>query len=563
MSAKFAASNQVAIVGYAHSPVEKHSAQSLGALTVDTARRAIADAGLRVDQIDGFVTGALFPSAGSHEVADGVSIVSANWLASHLGVNPRYAAGFQGFGQIPGAVALAVNAIASGAADYVVFHRALHNPKASYHGNSGTKFGGGMQWTAPQGFFGPLPMIALPYNEYLQRYNAKRESMAAVVVEARKNGARIPWSYWHDKPLSVEDYLSSPIINDPVCRYDCDIPVDGAAVFVLTSAERAKDLPHRPVHVAGYAFGQPPSTPRLPLHWPLDDIMGVGTETAKRLWSQTGLGPQDIDLPQLYDGFSPFVWFWLEVLGLCPPGQAHQFVLDGGIDSDKPGALPVLSGGGALGNGRMHGVPQMLESYLQLSGRAGDRQRERCRSRAGLPFLAASRRSRYVHRWRSLMTVANDDVSAPTAWAGRAAEDSPSVQRSRARSLERATQIVDAAHRLVVERGGEFTTNELAKEAGVAIQTFYTYFKSKDLVLLAVIEDMIVGACEHLRERGAATDHDPRCNGCGSTSSEIMRAGQQRVTWPHRVLASSRPSTGACSSCTRLNSRPPLGTSPT
>ena len=77
----------------------------------------------------------------------------------------------------------------------------------------------------------------------------------------------------------------------------------------------------------------------------------------------------------MYDGFSPFVYYWMESLGLCPVGEAHSLVLEGGIDSDRPGALPVLSGGGALGNGRMHGVPQMLECYLQLSERAGDRQR--------------------------------------------------------------------------------------------------------------------------------------------------------------------------------------------
>ena len=103
--------------------------------------------------------------------------------------------------------------------------------------------------------------------------------------------------------------------------------------------------------------------------------MTTGFETARRLWEQSGIGPADVDLPQVYDGFSPFVYFWLEVLGLCPEGQAHEFVQDGGIDSDAPGGLPALSGGGALGNGRMHGIPQMLECYLQLSGRAGDRQR--------------------------------------------------------------------------------------------------------------------------------------------------------------------------------------------
>jgi len=97
-------------------------------------------------------------------------------------------------------------------------------------------------------------------------------------------------------------------------------------------------------------------------------------ETTRRLWEHSGLRPADVDLPQVYDGFSPFVWFWLEALGFCPVGEAHAFVTGGGIDSDSPTGLPALSGGGALGNGRMHGVPQMLECYLQLSGRAGDRQ---------------------------------------------------------------------------------------------------------------------------------------------------------------------------------------------
>jgi len=376
VSGPFAARNEVAVVGYAQSPVQRHASQPLGAVAVDTARRAIADAGLDVVDVDGFTTGALFPTAGAHTIQDGVSIVSSNWLAEHLGVNPRYASGFQGYGQIPGAVALAVNAVATGAADHVLVHRALHNPAGRYHGNPMREAAGTMQWTAPQGYFGPLAMIALPYQEYVQRYGARRETMAEVLVEARKNGARIPWSHWYERPLTSEEYLAAPMIDDPICKYDCDIPVDGVAAFVFTSAERAQDLPHRPVYVSGYATGHP-TTRRLPTHWPLDDIMTTGFETARRLWEHTGLRPGDVDLPQVYDGFSPFVYFWLEVLGICPEGQAHQFVADGGIDSDAPGAVPALSGGGALGNGRMHGIPQMLECYLQLSGRAGARQRER------------------------------------------------------------------------------------------------------------------------------------------------------------------------------------------
>ena len=375
MTGTFAVRNRVAIAGYAQSPIVKHADRSLGAVAVDVARAAIVDAGLRVEDVDGFTTSALLPTAGDHAVVDGVSTVSANWLAQQLGVQPRYATGFQGFGQLPGAVALAVNALVSGAADHVLVHRALHNPVGRYHATARREAHGSEQWTMPQGYFGPLAMIAMPANEYMQRYGATRDSLGAVVVEARKNGARLPWSSWYERPLVLDDYLAAPLLSDPICRFDCDMPVDGVAAFVLTTAERARDLPHRPVYIAAYASGQP-ARHRLPLHWPLDDIMQAGAAMATELWRRAGVAPADVDLPQVYDGFSPFVWFWLEVLGFCAAGEAHRLVTDGGIDADVAGSLPALSGGGALGNGRMHGVPQMLECYLQLSGRADDRQRD-------------------------------------------------------------------------------------------------------------------------------------------------------------------------------------------
>lgn len=374
MSAEFTARNRVAVVGFAHSPITRHADVPLGSLALDTARRAIGDAGLTPKEVDGFVTASLFPTAGDHAAVDGVSVVSSNWLAAHLGTDPAYAAGFQGFGQMPGAVALAVNAVASGGARYVLVHRALHNPAGRYHATRKREFRGLRQWTAPQGFFGPLAMMALPATEYLQRYGASRATLGAVVREARRNGSLLPWSVWHDRPLSIDEYLEAPILTDPLCRFDCDLPVDGVAAFVLTSAERAADMPHRPVYVAGYASGAPVRH-RLPLHWPLDDLMEVGQAMVRRLWERAGVGPTEVDLPQAYDGFSPLVLFWLECLGLCSVGTAHELVEAGGIDSREPDAIPALSGGGALGNGRMHGVPQMLECYLQLSGRAGDRQR--------------------------------------------------------------------------------------------------------------------------------------------------------------------------------------------
>ena len=110
------------------------------------------------------------------------------------------------------------------------------------------------------------------------------------------------------------------------------------------------------------------------------DAFAVGLQETQaisaRLWQATGLSTRDMQLAQVYDAFSPFVYLWLEALGFCPIGEAHRFVMDGGIDSADPRSIAVLSGGGAIGSGRLHGLPQLLECYLQLAGRAGDRQRE-------------------------------------------------------------------------------------------------------------------------------------------------------------------------------------------
>lgn len=175
-----------------------------------TRHAAIAGAGLQVTDVDGFTTGSLLPSSGGQAIVDGVSIVSAAWMAEALGVNPRFCSGFVGYGQIPGSVSLAVSAIASGQAETVVVHRALHNPpKGRYHGNPMTKAPGRAQYMAPIGYWGPLSMIAIPTMEHMQRFGATREDLADIAVECRANGAQIPWSYWYGKPLSKDDYLAA------------------------------------------------------------------------------------------------------------------------------------------------------------------------------------------------------------------------------------------------------------------------------------------------------------------------------------------------------------------
>jgi acetyl-CoA acetyltransferase len=206
--------------------------------------------------------------------------------------------------------------------------------------------------------------------EYMQRYGATREDMARVVVALRGHATRIPWAHWRTKPLSVEDYMNARMIADPISVLDCDIPVNGVAAFVLTSPERAQDAPHRPVYVAGYALGNLLEPGTL---WSLEHCQAAGEQAAADLWQRSGLTHADIDLPQLYDGFSPLTYLWLEALGYCGRGEAHLFLRE---QSERGDLGRFFSGGGSLGNGRMHGAAQMLECYLQLSRRAGERQRD-------------------------------------------------------------------------------------------------------------------------------------------------------------------------------------------
>ena len=371
---RFAAGGQVAVVGYAHSPIRRTIDEPLGALTIETCRQAVADAGLTMDQIDGFTTGAIFPSSGGRALVDGVHIVTADWLVEELGIRPRWLCGFQGVGQVPGAVILATTAIATGAADYVIVHRAMFNPPGSYHENPMTEAAGDAQWMAPQGYWGPISEIALTYMEYMQRYGATREEMATVVVEARRNGSSIPWSYWYGKPITVDDYMAARMIAEPMSVLDCDLPVSGVGAFVLTSAERARDLPHRPVYVAGFAQGR--SRPRTGLgHWLLDEMMDGGEFVARTLWENTGLSRDDVDVPQLYDGFSPVHLPLARIPRLLPTGRGPP-VRPGRRPSTRH--RPSLPLGWRRTRQRAHARrPPGAECYLQLSRRAGERQLDR------------------------------------------------------------------------------------------------------------------------------------------------------------------------------------------
>ena len=327
----------MAIAGYAQSPVERHAGRSLGALTVETARRA--DRRRRVDGRPGGRVRHGQPLSRPRAPTrprTASSLVSANWLAEHLGVNPRYAAGFQGIGPDPG--------------------------RGGHGGQRRGQRRGRLRARAPGAAQSPGQLPRQPHDRSAGRSAVDRA--AGVLRSAghdRPGLQRVPPALrrrarGHGRGRRRGPQERGP---DPVV-----LLVRQAAVGRGLPGRADDQRPHLPLrlrhpgrrrrrlrlHLGRAGQGPPPSarstsraTPagspvrrRLPLHWPLDDIMEVGAETARRLWEATGVGPDDVDLPQVYDGFSPFVYFWMESLGLCPVGEAHRFVRDGGIDSDRP-----------------------------------------------------------------------------------------------------------------------------------------------------------------------------------------------------------------------------------
>jgi acetyl-CoA acetyltransferase len=376
----FSARNKVAIVGVGYTNAVRHAEVPVGSLAVQASDAAITDAGLSRSDIDGVACGTSLPAYGtSRQLSPGTGFVDSGFLIDYMKLNANWSFNDLAF---PPAFTYAVQAVASGAANYVLVNRTLHNPVGRYNSFQEHLATGDRQWTAPYGYIAPTQGIAMTYMEYQQRYGARREDMATLVVQIRKNVQKIPEAYWCGTPMTVEDYMNCRMINEPMCLYDNDIPVDAAGSIIITTAERAKDLPNKPVFITGWATsrdvggyvgatGLPqPLTPAT--NGPLDFFYERGHELATRLWNLSGWSAADVRVFQPYDGFTPLVLFWLEVLGFCPIGEAWQFIQNGRIESQ--GAFPLLSGGGNQGWGRVHGYPHILECYLQLSGRAGERQ---------------------------------------------------------------------------------------------------------------------------------------------------------------------------------------------
>jgi acetyl-CoA acetyltransferase len=378
--------HSAAFAGFGESQVFRGPDVPLGDLTVEASLAAIKDAGLDLNQIDGLVCTPDAPFSRGKS-ADGTEFVSTSYMMKALDIEPRWSA------DVPGTIAnstlAAIRAVEAGECNYALLFRALHNPGSGKYGHTEEKNSGEIEMSGPDvnfaieqfrasyGLYPPADGAALPWSQYQAKYGSgSREQMAALVIQLRKNGLAYEGSYWaRYKPveLSVDDYLNARMVSRPVSIFDCDIPVQGAGAFIITTAERAADLAQPAAYVHGIADGVP-ARRSTTVDEALDEQMEQNRDIGRRLWADARCGPGDMRLANLYDGFSIMTIFWMEAFGLCREGEAFDFIQDGRIA--PTGQLPINPSGGNLGGGRMHGVNHLMDGMLQVSGRSGKRQVE-------------------------------------------------------------------------------------------------------------------------------------------------------------------------------------------
>jgi acetyl-CoA acetyltransferase len=374
MSANTHPEKKVCITGVGQSQVGRPSPKGALRLTVDACLEAIRDAGLSPSDIDGLTT---YPGLSQDE--GGFSPVGATETMLALGLQPVWiGASIEGHAHM-GAIISAIQAIASGLCRHVLVFRtvAQASARAKVH-HAGVMGGGpergvpargGSAWTVPFNAYSPANIYALYAQAYFNKYGATQAQLGAIAVNSRRMAAHNPNAIYRT-PITIEDYLSSRMISSPLRMYDCDTHIDGSTAILLSHRDVARDLARPPIQIE--SMGMSLGGLGIGLH--RGDFTSMPSDRAgAMLWSRTDLKPTDVDVAQIYDGFSILTLLWLESLGFCERGEAASFV-EGGSRIGLDGELPLNTSGGQLSAGRFHGYGHTYEACLQLWGRAGERQ---------------------------------------------------------------------------------------------------------------------------------------------------------------------------------------------
>jgi acetyl-CoA acetyltransferase len=355
-------SGKAAIAGICATEFSKESGRSELQLSVEAVQHALADCGLTPADVDGFTT---FTMDTSSEIA----------VARELGIPElRFFSRINyGGGAACATIQQAAMAVATGVAETVVAYRGFNE-------RSGQRFGqvqswaaqqvntNGLDnaWTYPFGLSTPAATVAMQARRYMHDFGATSEDFGRVAVADRKHAATNPRAFFFGRPITLEDHQRSRMIADPLHLLDCCQESDGAVALVVTTPERARDLPQTPATIVAAAQGsgrdQFVMTSYYRDHIGIPEMGVVGHD----LWRQSGLTPDDIQTAVLYDHFTPYVLMQLEELGFCKPGEAPDFIRDGAIELG--GRLPVNTHGGQLGEAYIHGMNGIAEAVRQVRG---------------------------------------------------------------------------------------------------------------------------------------------------------------------------------------------------
>ncbi|GAB3007055.1 lipid-transfer protein [Amycolatopsis acidiphila] len=358
-------SGATAIAGIGATEFSKDSGRSELRLAAEAVQAALADAGLRPSDVDGLVS---FTMDANSEIS----------VARELGIEELtfFSRIHYGGGAAAATVQQAAMAVATGVADVVVAYRAFNERSGMRFGQVSSAAAGQVNSSGvdnsfhyPMGLGTPAATVAMVAQRYLHEYGASSEDFGRVAVVDRQHAATNPAAWFYGKPITLAEHQASRWITEPLHLLDCCQETDGAVALVVTSLERARDLPNPPAVVAAAAQGSGPDQYIMTSYY-RDELaalpeMGV---VGRQLWAQSGLRPQDVDVAVLYDHFTPYVLMQLEELGFCGRGEAPGFTA--GDTLSLNGELPLNPHGGQLGEAYVHGMNGIAEAVRQVRGTA-------------------------------------------------------------------------------------------------------------------------------------------------------------------------------------------------
>jgi acetyl-CoA acetyltransferase len=354
--------DRAAVVGVGYTELSRDSGVSTLTLALTAIRAALDDAGLSFGDVDGVACHRVGDSVQSAVVAQAMGIDD---LRFHLDL-------FGGGSASASVLGSAAMAVATGSAECVVCWRAVNARSEFRMGGTGRAVPDAVefQYQSPYGYFMPPQQFAMVARAYMETFGVTAEDLGRVAIAQRAHAMSNERAMARS-PLTMDEYLAARWIVEPLRLYDCCLETDAAVALVVVTAARARDLPHTAVLVSAATTG---SGHTLYSNRRGDMTTSAAAAMAPRLYAMAGVGPDDVDVAELYDAFTPLVLLQLEDYGFCAKGEAAALVASGATAIG--GRIPVNTHGGHLSEGYVHGLNHVAEAVSQLRGAAGARQIE-------------------------------------------------------------------------------------------------------------------------------------------------------------------------------------------